>query len=85
MKDTDKIDVEFLKSPGRWPCWPCCPVRRSTGVQGGFPDHGIVLAECASIVYWVNLFFFSMEDLKTCEKHEYESAEAMVADGWEVD
>ena len=85
MKDiqTERRSIEFLKQPKRWGCWPACPVKRYVK-QGEWPDMGVVLAD-GWIVYRVNLFMLTKEQLDSCEKHEYDSVEALVSDGWEVD
>ena len=81
---TERESIDFLKRPHVWPCWPVCPVKRYVE-QGKFPDTGVILADGTWIVYRICLFLLTKGELESCEKHEYESVEALVADGWEVD
>ena len=84
QKERQSKSISFLKRPHVWPCWPVCPVKRHVG-QGMLPDIGIVVADGTWIVYRISLFTATAADLESCEKHEYETVEALVADGWEVD
>lgn len=93
--ETERRSIEFLKQPLDWPCWPACPVRRKKG-DHSLPDTGVVFDDqtfaikelrdaIKPTVYRVCIFSMTAADLDSCEKHEYESVEALVADGWEVD
>ena len=83
-------DVRFLSHHDEWPCFPACPVKRYDGKdRGGFPTCGIVWA-CKPTVLVVNMFGISGcnyegAKAKAEEVIEYESFDAMVADGWIVD
>jgi len=83
--------LEFLANPDRWPNWPVCPVKRSCSdkqyIEGDDrPQCGVVFDQPKPTVYRVNMFSIGPStDLTKFEKHEYESLEALVADGWVVD
>lgn len=81
----ERDDVVMLKNPDLWPRWPLCPVKRyDKSKPHGFPDCGVV-TEGRFVVFMVNLYRVSPGVFDSCEKHEYESYEDMVADGWMVD
>ena len=93
-KQREEFDhVTFIKDPVRWPCWPLLPVKKYTS-QVSFPTVGLVFAiqgYSLHTVYETNMFDLChdgdnmQEKLAKVTKHEYESVEAMVADGWIVD
>lgn len=87
-------DIHFLKTPGLWPCYPICPVKKPKA--GDFPLCGCVLdfnwmeesgtvKGLTSVVMLDMRKQFTSESLRNAVKYKYESAEAMVADGWIVD
>lgn len=83
-------DVKFLVEHENWPAWPVCPVKRYDGKdKSGFPTGGIVWV-CKPTVLVVDMFVISGcnyegAKAKAEEVFEYESFDAMVADGWMVD
>lgn len=74
-------EVEMLENPGKWPQWPCLPLKR-----GEFPDGevGVLVADQGPIVFMMNLFNAAKE-LKTCERKCYLHYEDITLDGWRVD
>lgn len=82
-----KEDIEFINDPYGWPVYPFLPMKR-TG-----PDHsnvsGVIINPERTVVYEKNMFSFEsgelLPQLKDAKKHQYESVEALVADGWMVD
>jgi hypothetical protein len=81
-------DLQMLKQPARWPCWPVLPVKRR---NHNFEDKnfGVVVDDGKSLVtvYHVNLFMLprSKKEWEAAPKTEYKSHEEMLADGWVVD
>lgn len=77
MKNHDH--VAWLSHPEWWHVPAMCPVKRKKG--NTFPEIGTVFAEDGPAVYsGINIFLGGKG-----ERKEYESFEAMIADGWEVD
>lgn len=83
-------DLEMMRSPDRWPCWPVLPLKRYDGKDRcGFPSTGLI-AELDGVprftVFDGNLFQrpLCFDDPKTV-RYDYDSFEAMLADGWVVD
>jgi len=71
-------DKEMIASPERWPIWPLlCMVRRDRF------QAGALLADQDNKVYLWNRF--AGQKLKDTEHIQYDSVEAMLADGWRVD
>lgn len=67
-------DREFMDTPKEWPLWPVLPlVQHGTG-QAGF------LTEGKPRVYIGNIFDNRFDNFK-----DYESFDAIIADGWRVD
>ena len=67
-----------------WPCWPLLPIRRGE-------ELGLFVADRGPTVYVANIVDVEKgsgdldTDLATFPKHEYESFDAALADGWVVD
>lgn len=84
------IDSNFLRQHEKWPCFPICPVKCYDGKdKRGFPTCGIVWAGKPTVLV-VDMFMISGCNYegakeKAEEVIEYESFDAMVADGWMVD
>ena len=75
-------DVVFLGNPDKWPAWPLCPVK---GYRNGELVCGAV-CEGSLMVVEGNIFSgWTAETYADAKKWQYDSFEAMVADGWEVD
>lgn len=85
--------VKTLQTPEAWPAWPVLPVKRYGHVPvREAPECGVVLAVGGhtSTVFEANLFTLprnlrELIDDPKIVRHVYDSAEAMVADGWVVD
>lgn len=80
-------DVSFLNRPEMWPCWPVAPVKSHNPKHGGdnAPACGLVLAGHSRVVM-LNMFQgWTPEQYKEAKKWEYDTIEALVADGWMVD
>ena len=88
LSDRDVVEkrnhVEMMKRTQLWPQWPMLPVKRWTGRD----MECAVLLDVAEgkkyTLYFANLYMLP-DDLTTCQQREYDSFEAIVADGWEVD
>lgn len=78
----ERDHVAMMKTPDLWGCWPFLPLKRRRA-DHHLPDTA-VLAEFSDAprtrVYLCNMWAFNPAVFK-----DYESAEAIVADGWEVD
>lgn len=84
-------DLALLMDQMSWPRWPLMPLKRypsRSKSQGNWPDFAVALADTderkPTILLDASLFG-DPEDWKKCEKKEYDSWEAVVADGWRVD
>ena len=79
-----QLHIDFLKSPESWPHFPLCPVKRYEQ-EDKPPRTGVVLSSQPNTVVGLNVFLVSREKFKTAERWEYDSVEAVVADGWLID
>lgn len=75
----ERDDVAIMKTPQIWPCWPFLPVKRvrngiETAVLGAFSEAPLT-----------RLYLCNMYDFDHTKFKDYESAEAIAADGWIVD
>lgn len=79
-------DIEMIKDPTRWPSYPFLPVKKLNGTPTVY-DFGLVHAARPTIVTEANLFRLpaTYEQYKALGGKQYESIEALVADGWIVD
>ena len=86
MSPTPEKDLKHLKDFTLWSRPSVCPIKRYDGKdKDGFPTCAVVIDGHGPIVYEVNMFQLSEKSVNECLKHEYESFEAMIADGWMVD
>ena len=83
-------EVKFIQNTDAWPRWPMLPVKRSNGHK--FPTCAILLDSKDYIknnnnivVYECNMYSASKEAIDKCVKHNYNSIEDMLKDGWMVD
>ncbi len=86
-------DLEFIKFCGGWPCWPYLPIKRGEHYPedcmllwaGNWSDDNTPRFPLA--VYNCNLWSLpkTVEEFKAKKFKEYESVEALLADGWVVD
>ncbi len=79
--------LAMVKDQDRWPCWPYLPVkRRDKNMES--KNLGILwIGTGGLIVHHTYLFGMpkTIEEFKAMPKTEYQTHEAMLADGWEVD
>lgn len=91
MSTQQHEDKWFIENPDKgsgWPYWPVLPVKKNPifedGNCGVLLDTGNIMGKpvVKPVVYLTNLYVL---DIKNCPKKEYESIDAMLADGWVVD
>jgi hypothetical protein len=87
QKETQQIfDLNVIKDTNAWPNVVLAMVKRA---PTGMPQCAFLVAECGSKLYVKNLFELEdgplMPQLETVEIIEFDSFEAMLEDGWEVD
>lgn len=71
----------MMQSPDYWQRWPLLPVKRDIGKDR---EVGVLLDRKPYLVYLVNLWAVQ-DGLDGAESIEYESVDAVLADGWIVD
>lgn len=78
--------LEMMQNPDSWPRWPFLPLIRRTKGLRPFGEEGLLYDDGANTftVYFANLFMLP-QNLESCTSKAYESYEAILADGWEVD
>ncbi len=75
---TPEDDIAMIKG-GPWPCVFALPLKRRLGTSGG--DYGCVTPDERSVILVTTIWDFD----PFAKKIEYDSVEAMIADGWMVD
>lgn len=75
---TPEDDIAMIKV-GSWPCSFALPLKRISGTLGG--DYGCISPDEKTIILITAIWDFN----PFAKKIEYDSVEAMVADGWMVD
>jgi len=86
MPNSHPSDLEWLTHPAEWPNWPVQTVKKRRS-NGQMPDVGLVVERenvVEPIVYDVNLWALPVPTPWPIAAR-YDSIEAMIADGWEVD
>ena len=86
-------DMNFLRNPVDWPCWPICPVKRHDGKGvGGFPTCAIRFDEKKVRVFEILMHTYidrvhkhMKNPLEGVTCYEYASLNEMLDDGWMVD
>lgn len=81
----------MIRDPGQWPKWPLLPVVNRKPV--GMPDGGVLIAgDPTNTVYRINLWSVPSGVVKDTivnnpdiPRTTYDSIEAMLQAGWEVD
>ena len=78
--------LAMMQSPDTWPRWPFLPLIRRNKAPNPFGVEGLLYDDSANkfTVYYANLFMLP-QNLAACASKTYESYEAILADGWEVD
>jgi hypothetical protein len=98
LNDFQADEARFIRDPGHWPSWPACPLKKSRP-GGGMPDAGTLLDrqpismkkvdpnhESLRKVYLMSIWDTHRgKKFSECETKVYESVEAMLLDGWQVD
>lgn len=92
MNRTDRFahDAGLIRNPLRWPAYPFLPLVRRRG-DGNMPDLGLLIAPEESVIWDLNLYSLprsgKLSDLRASSTvlARYETVEAMLEDGWEVD
>ncbi len=82
-----------ILDPDSWTRWPILPMKRKIkGLECGVMFHSeaheyAIAGKGKFIVYIANLFMLpkDAEGWAQLVKHEYDTIEALLADGWEVD
>jgi hypothetical protein len=76
-------DLKMMKNPDTWPLHPCLPFRNKEGKPGFIMD----LDGYQWRMFQTNLFSFadSLKSISEVPFQQYDSPEAIVADGWEID
>lgn len=75
---TAQDNIDFMRSPNRWPMWPRLPIKKGLDVAC-LVEIGFSGVE--PIVYHGSIYGPLSEDNST----KYKSFEDLVADGWVVD
>ncbi len=75
--------IQMIKTPKEWPRFPFLPLTRP---KHGDEELGVIWVREPYTVRLTNLYLrpSSEEDWRRLEACYYDSAEAMVADGWRV-
>ena len=86
----DGNDAEFIKHPDYWPAWPFLPIRRRKIGDCGLENECALLIATSQpwhSVYLCNLFALpdNIAELNGMRGPSYDSVEALLADGWQVD
>ncbi len=80
-------EIKMMRNPNVWPRWPVLPVVNRN--EPGWPECGIMINECKPIVYLIGMFELKAgvlsESLKDVKKAEFQTYEALIQAGWEVD
>lgn len=74
----------FIERPDLWPHKGILPLKRRDESQIMGIEEGFIFATRPTRIYLGNIMFYALNGL-THEKLEYESLDALVADGWRVD
>ena len=77
-------DLAMAQDPNRWPVWPQLPlIKRDGSHEAGRLFNGSLSDDTVSPVVYLGLIYTPITT--RTEKVEYESLEAVFADGWRVD
>lgn len=83
-----KEDIQHIRQEDSWSNWPVLPVKRHNRNQPhGLPDCGVLYAGRGVVVFMANMWALPKTEAEflALKTYRYESAEAMVDDGWLVD
>lgn len=85
-EEEKQLSLHFVKSPPRWPMWPYLPVKKRSSKPGEGPECGTLFARSLDEKQPQPIIFDSIDSKnRTTVIAQYDSLEAMVADGWVVD
>ena len=79
-------ELEMMKSPEDWPMYPYLPVKRYR--DGGLPDVGVMVKDGGPRIHHTDalaVVTLPQHLVSLLPAHEYESFDALLADGWQVD
>lgn len=80
-------DIEVMQTPEEWPHRVVLPLKRYSKTPGAFPDSGFITNKTGCRVFLENIFSISLGEtpLELVKSKQYDSFEAILADGWMVD
>ena len=83
----EMITEQFLRGSRPWPNLNVLPVKRW---HNGEVELGIILRAAPDFntentVFLTNMFAVNIRELDQYVRHSYDSADALIADGWVVD
>lgn len=94
----DCTDATMIRKPMEWPCWPFLPVKRrnnnladkNLGVILAMQEHDDAIKRKPGSKFTVfHVYMFDApkgkEAWDAAPKTEYDTVEALLQDGWEVD
>lgn len=91
VAENNRDDKTYIKAFASWWTWPFCPVKRGNNSLKD-KNLGFLLAteehsKGKMVIYHLYMFLapFSKEQLEAADKTQYDSIDAMLADGWVVD
>ncbi len=74
-------DLEMIRSPSHWPCWPRLPLVRSDVL---YDEHiCFVVDDGKMLTVYLTLIYYRVTD--TTQKLEYKTHQELFEDGWRVD
>ena len=79
-------DREMIESPEGWPLGPYLPVKRYR--DGALPDVGVMVKDGGPRIHKTDVLAvvtLPQHLVSLLPAHEYESFDALLADGWQVD
>lgn len=84
-ESTYSRDLAHISNPDGWNTWPVCPLKRNQGRECGVIFDASSVEAGRWTVYIVNMFALKSTDLETVKQYKYETPDALLADGWQVD
>lgn len=83
IETSEAATRRLIADPDSWPNWPLLPVKnKQLRDTTGFPRIGVLLAGNTGLVVEGNMFEGIEKDAPSWK---YDSVDAMLAAGWEVD
>jgi hypothetical protein len=84
----ERDDKAMIEHPELWPTWPLLPMknRRLMREQRDDPNGGLGYINAAfPTLLWLGCVWIRLASKETIPTMQYESIDAMLADGWVVD